>query len=609
MAREFEGIARQIETEIVNGTYADTLPSIARLSEMFDVCPATVKRILSCLRDRELVSGEHGRCVRVNPKASGNQKMNKWMTPAVEPAGNYIAVYRCCFENKTAETLRFKYSADCRAQLYLDGRRIADGPERGAKEYWYYQNVELELAPGRHVLTARVFCLIPEIEKRLCAYAQMTVRHGFFIDEPAGLLSDWSVQIEEGCEFSLPFPDWGTFPRVRVTEAHNHNILKGEGGSWQSVTYFDDDRELHAPDLPLMRYDKIEPERRGENLFYFPEYVCAWQEIRFSGKGTVEIRWAETPYHTPEVDPSSFKGDKQKRDGKYIVAEPDVFEVDGSYDWFDYWWHAGHYVEIKTSGDVQYENSFYRTGYPYAPFKGRNVLEKMAFETLENCSFETYMDCPYYEQLMYVGDSRLEALCTYLLTDDHRLPQKALKMLSLSQRPDGSINAQYPSCSYQTIPSFMLIWLLMLSDYRRKHGEDALVQSLRPCAERLLGYFDKNMVDGLLFIEGWGFVDWCRVWNMGVPPGTGANSPMNLLYLLALQRMDEMALLPGLKEKADALARKIQEKYFVAEKNLYSLDLEQKYFSEHPQVLALLALDDERVIPGLREVEMTPCSI
>ena len=77
MAKEFEGIARQIEAEIVNGTYADTLPSIARLSEMFDVCPATVKRILSCLRDRDLVSGEHGRCVRVNPKASGNPYFRK----------------------------------------------------------------------------------------------------------------------------------------------------------------------------------------------------------------------------------------------------------------------------------------------------------------------------------------------------------------------------------------------------------------------------------------------------------------------------------------------------------------------------------------------------
>ena len=531
------------------------------------------------------------------------------MRPAVSPAGNYIAVYRCCFETAAAADLSFRYSADNRAQLFLDGRRIADGPERGTPEYWYAGDVSLKLAPGKHILTARVFCLDPEISRRQCAYAQMTVAHGFFIEERSGLLSIWQVQIEEGCIFSNPFPDWGTFPRVRVTRDHNHRILSGEGGLWQDVVYFEDSRELHEADLPPMRYDKIEPQKRKEGLYYFPRYICAWQEIRFSGCGTVEIRWAETPYHRPEVDPVSFKGEKKKRDGQFIVAEPDIFEVDGSYVWFDYWWHAGHYVEIKTTGDVRYEISFFRTGYPYEDFKPRDVLEKMAFETLENCSFETYMDCPYYEQLMYIGDSRLEALCTYLLTDDHRLPAKALKMLGFSQREDGSLNAQYPSCSYQTIPSFMLIWLLMLSDYWRLHGEDELVRSLRPRGEKLLAYFDRQMVDGLLFIDGWGFVDWCSSWKSGVPPGEGANSPMNLLYLLVLQRMEEMALLPDLKEKAVKLALRIREAFFVPEEGLYALDLEKKYFSEHPQALALLALGDERVIPGLRQKEMTKCSI
>ncbi|MBE6394742.1 MAG: hypothetical protein E7044_11900 [Lentisphaerae bacterium] len=534
--------------------------------------------------------------------------MNKWMTPAVEPAGNYIAVFRCCFES-AAETLFFKYSADCRAQLYLDGKRISDGPERGAAEYWYYQQVSVDLALGKHVLTARVFCLEPDIKKRLCAYAQMSVRHGLFIEDDSGLLKKWQVQIEEGCIFSIPFPDWGTFPRVRVTESHNHTILQGEGGVWQDVAFFDDVRELHAPDLPLMRYDEIFPEQKTPELFYFKEYVCAWQEIRFSGQGRVEIRWAETPYHSPEVDPLSFKGDKRNRDGKFIVAEPDIFDVDGEYFWFDFWWHAGHYVEIKVSGDVRYDIRFFRTGYPYQEFSPRNLLEKMAFETLQNCSFETYMDCPYYEQIMYVGDSRLEALCTYLLTDDHRLPAKALKMLSLSQRPDGSLNAQYPSCSHQTIPSFMLIWLLMLSDYQHIHGDDELVRQLRPRAIKLLGYFEKELSNGLLDISGWNFIDWCSEWKSGVPSGSGPNSPMNFLYLMVLQYLDRMELLPGLKEKAAALGDKIKETFYDSKRQLYALDPDKKFFSEHSQALALLTLGDTSVIPGLRNQELTPCSI
>lgn len=45
--------------------------SCSRLSEEFDVCPATVKRVLSQLRDWDLVDGERGKCVRINPKASG----------------------------------------------------------------------------------------------------------------------------------------------------------------------------------------------------------------------------------------------------------------------------------------------------------------------------------------------------------------------------------------------------------------------------------------------------------------------------------------------------------------------------------------------------------
>ena len=77
MPSDFKTIAKTIADGIKSGVYTETLPSIARLSEQFDVCPATVKRILAQLQDWDLVSGEHGRCVRINPKAEGNAFFHK----------------------------------------------------------------------------------------------------------------------------------------------------------------------------------------------------------------------------------------------------------------------------------------------------------------------------------------------------------------------------------------------------------------------------------------------------------------------------------------------------------------------------------------------------
>ncbi|MGK4456111.1 hypothetical protein, partial [Klebsiella pneumoniae] len=51
---------------------------------------------------------------------------------------------------------------------------------------------------------------------------------------------------------------------------------------------------------------------------------------------------------------------------------------------------------------------------------------------LQMCAHETYFDCPFYEQLMYIGDTRLETLATYVSTDDDRLPRKALRMFAAS---------------------------------------------------------------------------------------------------------------------------------------------------------------------------------
>ena len=73
----FIEIANEIAKGIMEGKYTDTLPSINKMSSIFQVCPATVKRGISQLRDWDLVSGEQGRCVRINPKAAGNPYFHK----------------------------------------------------------------------------------------------------------------------------------------------------------------------------------------------------------------------------------------------------------------------------------------------------------------------------------------------------------------------------------------------------------------------------------------------------------------------------------------------------------------------------------------------------
>ena len=63
----------------------------------------------------------------------------------------------------------------------------------------------------------------------------------------------------------------------------------------------------------------------------------------------------------------------------------------------------------------------------------------LGLRSLQMCSHETYMDCPYYEQLMYVGDTRLEALVTHVLTADARLarapgPTCSIELLESARR-------------------------------------------------------------------------------------------------------------------------------------------------------------------------------
>ena len=112
------------------------------------------------------------------------------------------------------------------------------------------------------------------------------------------------------------------------------------------------------------------------------------------------------------------------------------------------WWRTWRYLDIDIeTGDepLTLESltaSF--TAYPFeqtASFHSSDAeldkINEISWRTARLDAHETYMDTPYYEQLQYVGDTRIQALISYAVAGDDRLArQPSLPLTSRARRMD-----------------------------------------------------------------------------------------------------------------------------------------------------------------------------
>ena len=111
--------------------------------------------------------------------------------------------FRKAFDATTAP-VRIHVSADERFELFLDGRRIARGPDRSDVEHWSYATYELRLAPGQHRFEALAWSIGPH-----APVAQMSWRGGFILKAEADYdrqlttgKATWDVAKLDGFEFT-----------------------------------------------------------------------------------------------------------------------------------------------------------------------------------------------------------------------------------------------------------------------------------------------------------------------------------------------------------------------------------------------------------------------
>jgi hypothetical protein len=232
----------------------------------------------------------------------------------------------------------------------------------------------------------------------------------------------------------------------------------------------------------------------------------------------------------------------------------------------------------------------------------------VGWRTARLCANETYFDCPYYEQLQYVGDTRIQALISLYVSGDDRLVRNAILDLNESQIYEGLTRSRYPSANPQIIPPFSLYWVDMVNDYWTLRDDPEFIKSFLPGIENVLGWFTKRIdpETGMLGkVEYWNFVDWAIEWPWdneagygGVPKGgtnDGSSSILSLQFAYAAQKAAELFIFYEQPEKAEKytklanrLTKAVYEKCWDESHGYLADTPAKKEFSMHAQIFGVL---------------------
>ncbi len=554
-------------------------------------------------------------------------------------------------------------TADNRYRLLVNGVEVSMGPARSDLQHWRYETVDISeyLITGKNVLAAEVYNM--GIDKSVAQHSHRTafllqcnsegheylntgsgnwkvarnmaftpnpVKRGEHIvggyyaagpcDNIDGKIYPWGWQTlsfddsqwqaankiaKKGAPRGFRYEYWWLLeprkiPLLEQKEERLNRIVRSEGIEITNSEQFinpDGQLTIQGNQTVTILLDQ------AHLTMGFPELLVS------NGKGSkITVTYSEALYDKE----TKQKGNRNETEGKRIYGYQDVFFPDGGENrlFRPLWIRTYRYIQlnIETQSDPLVLNDYYGifTAYPLeqkGSFESNDPsltdIWNTGWRTARLCALETYFDCPYYEQLNYVGDTRIQALISMYASGDDRLVRNAIVQFDNSRMSNGLTMARYPSDLILVIPPFSLFWIDMIHDYHLHRDDRAFVKQFLPGIRGVLSWFEKYIDEtGMLGnVNWWNYTDWSPEYPGGTPPGAadGNSANITLQYAYALYYAANLMEDFGYQYEADQYRRQASElKKATLEhcwsdtRALLSETPDQKVFSQHTNIWAIL---------------------
>ncbi|MGA8741516.1 MAG: alpha-L-rhamnosidase C-terminal domain-containing protein [Terracidiphilus sp.] len=344
--------------------------------------------------------------------------------------------------------------------------------------------------------------------------------------------------------------------------------------------------------------------------------TTAYPELIVSGgKGShIVLTYSEALYDKNErkgdrdaIDYTDPNGTKHPRTALGLT---DSFLPDGGSHrtFMPLWWRTWRYLDLDiTTGSEPLTLESLKAWFTAYPFEERAKFQsadpdlakiwETSWRTARLDAHETYMDTPYYEQLQYIGDTRIQALISYTVAGDDGLARQAISAFNDSRIPDGITRSRYPSNLPQNIPTFSLFWIGMLHDFWMYRPDPQFVRDQLPGTRNVLAWFAKyETSDGLLGqLPWWSFIDWVPSGDIPTYDAHGQSCVTTLQYLGALidaadleQHLGDSVQASRYLSRLEHVRAGLTSKCWVASRGLLADNPGQRVFSQQANILGVL---------------------